>query len=67
MCHLQDKAIPKIQRGGGGLLPLLTLISHHFRAHTSYQTQLQLNEEASLKTMCWNIPEECKSVVVSKR
>lgn len=33
---------------GGELLPLLTLISHHFRAHT----QLQLSEEASLKTMC---------------
>lgn len=51
----------KHNKGVGGLLPLLTLIPHHFRAHTSRQTQLQLNEEASLKTMHWNIPEDWKS------
>lgn len=63
MRHLQHKAIPKIQQGGGvgGPLPLFTPISLHFRAHTSHQTQLQLNEEASLKTMHWNIPEDWKS------
>lgn len=51
----------KYSKGVGGLLPLLTLIPHHFRAHTSRQTQLQLNEEASLKTMHWNIPEDWES------
>lgn len=61
MCHLQHKAIPKIKQGGGGMLPLLTLIPHDFRAHTSRQTQPRLNKEASLKMMHWNIPEDWKS------
>lgn len=59
MCHLQHKAILKIKQGGG--VAFITLISHDFRAHTSRQTQLQLNEKASLKMMHWNIPEDWKS------